>query len=95
MSRLNTSAKGRRLEYRSRQILEGAGYSVIRSAASKGSWDLIGISSADMVLVQCKSNRPPSPAERETLKLFPCPPNCKKLIHVFHDRQRWPVVTEL
>jgi len=44
---------------------------------------------------QVKSNRAPSPAERETLAGFACPSNCKRLIHVWHDRQRWPEVREL
>ncbi len=48
-----------------------------------------------MVLVQVKSNRPPAPAERETLALFTCPANCKRLIHVWHDREPLPRVVEL
>jgi hypothetical protein len=35
------------------------------------------------------------PLDGEALALSPCPSNCKRLIHVWHDRQRWPVVTEL
>ena len=66
-----------------------------RSAASLGDWDIIGVGSTDFVLVQCKSNRAPSPAERETLKNFVAPANTKKLIHVWHDRKALPVVTEL
>jgi len=92
---MNAKRKGNRQEHRSKALLEAAGYRVIRSAASLSEWDLIGIGPTDVVLLQVKSNRAPSPAEREALGLFPCPPNCKKLIHVFHDRQRWPVVTEL
>lgn len=37
---MNTAAKGRRAEHRSRALLEAAGYTVIRAAASKGDWDL-------------------------------------------------------
>lgn len=92
---MNTAAKGRRNEHRSRRLLEVAGYVVTRAAGSMGDWDLVGIGPTDFVLVQVKSNRPPSPAERETLAAFTCPPNCKRLIHVWHDRQRLPVVREL
>jgi Holliday junction resolvase len=92
---MNAKRKGNRNEHRSKAILEAAGYAVTRAAGSLGAWDLVGISGTDVVLVQCKSNRPPSPAERESLKLFPCPANCKRLIHIRCDRERWPVVTEL
>jgi Holliday junction resolvase len=92
---MNAKRKGNHQEHRSRRILETAGYAVTRAAGSLGAWDLLGVSATDMVLVQVKSNRPPSPAEREALALFPCPANCKRLIHVWVDRQRWPRVTEL
>ncbi len=65
------------------------------AAGSLAAWDLIGVSATDFVLVQCKSNRPPAPAERETLALFRCPANCKRLIHVWVDRQWLPRVMEL
>lgn len=92
---MNRAAKGRRAEHRSRILLEASGYAVLRSAASKGPFDLIGIGSTDLVLVQVKVNRPPAPAEREALSLFVCPPNCKRLIHVWRDRRRLPEVKEL
>ncbi len=87
--------KGTKNEHRSRQLLEAAGYAVTRAAGSLGAWDLIGVSATDMILVQVKSNRPPLPAERETLALFRCPANCKRLIHVWHDRERLPRVMNL
>ena len=83
---MNHSAKGARLERRSRALLEGRGYTVLRSAASKGPFDLCGISDVDIVLVQCKANRPPGPAERAALAAFPCPSNCRREIHVWVDR---------
>ena len=90
---MSNYAKGRRAEYRSAAVLEAAGYEVTRSAGSKGLFDLIGISAADVVLVQVKSGRPPSPAEREALADFQVPPNCRKLIHVWRPRARLPIVT--
>lgn len=92
---MNTSAKGRRGEHRSRAVLEAAGYEVIRAAASKGVFDLIGVSRTDVVLVQCKSNRWPSPEELEAIQLFPCPPNARKLVHRWRDRVRQPDVREV
>jgi Holliday junction resolvase len=92
---MNAKRKGNRQEHRSKRILETAGYAATRAAGSLGAWHLIGVSATDMVLVQVKSNRAPAPAEREALKLFPCPSNCKRLVHVWFDRQRLPRVTEL
>jgi Holliday junction resolvase len=89
---MNTAAKGHRNEHRSKRILETAGYAVTRAAGSLGAWDLVGVSATDVVPVQCESNRPPSLAEREALTLFLSPSNCKRLVHVWHDRQRWPEV---
>ena len=58
---MNKSAKGRRNEHKSRQLLLGLGYTIVmRSAASHGDWDLIALSRAlPTQLVQVKSNRKP------------------------------------
>jgi len=92
---MNAKAKGTRNEHRSKAILEAAGYAVTRAAGSLGAWDLIAVSATDFCLVQVKSNRAPAPAEREALALFPCPSNCKRLCHVWFDRERFPRVIEL
>jgi Holliday junction resolvase len=92
---MNGKAKGTRNEHRSIQLLEAAGYQCTRAAASLGTWDIVGIGSHDVVLVQCKTRDWPGSAEMETLRLFLCPPNCKKLVHRWRDRQRLPDVKEL
>jgi uncharacterized protein with GYD domain len=92
---VNTKAKGTRNEHRSARLLEAAGYAVTRAAASLGAWDLVGIGSADVVLVQVKTNAWPGAVEMETLKLFRCPPNCRRLVHRWRDRQRLPDVREI
>ncbi|MBI2878930.1 MAG: hypothetical protein HYY19_04320 [Candidatus Rokubacteria bacterium] len=92
---VNTSAKGRRLEHRSRQLLEAAGYTVLRAAASKGDLDLVGYSAAGWCLVQVKATRPPGPMERRALAEAPCPPACTRLIHVWKPRARLPDTIEL
>lgn len=43
-------AKGTRNEHRSMCLLEAAGYSGTRAAASLGAWDIIGIGSKDVAL---------------------------------------------
>ena len=92
---MNTAAKGRRLEHRSRDLLEAAGYTVIRAAASKGDFDLVGYSAAGWCLVQVKATRPPGPMERLALAEAPCPPACARLIHAWKPRARLPQGGEL
>ncbi len=89
---MNTKAKGTRNEHRSMTLLKAAGYQCTRAAASLGAWDMIGIRSTDVVLVQVKTNQWPGTAEMETLRDFPCPPHCRKLVHRWRDRQRLPDV---
>jgi Holliday junction resolvase len=67
---MNTAKKGRKREHKSIALLEAAGYQCVRAAASLGTFDIVGISKQDIVLVQVKSNRWPSPAEVEGMKLF-------------------------
>lgn len=92
---MNAKAKGTRNEHRSRRILEAAGYSCCRAAASLGAWDLIGIGSTDVVLVQVKTRDWPGSVEMEALTTFVAPPSCRKLVHRWRDRQRMPDVREL
>ena len=76
-------------------LLEAAGYSCTRAAASLGAWDIIGIGSADVVLVQVKTRDWPGADEMETLTGFRCPANCRRLVHRWRDRQRLPDVREV
>ena len=92
---MNCKAKGTRNEHRTIRLLETAGYRCTRAAASLGAWDIIGIGSTDCVLVQVKSNRWPDSVEMEILENFQTPPNCRKLVHRWRDRQRLPDVKEL
>jgi hypothetical protein len=91
----NTKQKGTRNEHRSMLLLEAAGYACTRAAASLGAWDVIGIGSTDVVLVQVKTRDWPGAAEMETLRSFRVPPNARRLIHRWRDRQREPDVREL
>lgn len=92
---MNLKAKGTRNEHKSIRLLEAAGYQCTRAAASLGAWDVVGIGSADVVLVQVKSRDWPSAVEMEALRNFPCPLNCKKLIHRWRNWQTVPDVKEL
>ncbi len=91
----NYKAKGTRNEHRLMRLLEAAGHSCTRAAASLGAWGIIGIGSADVVLVQVKTRDWPGAEGMEGLRLFRCPANCRKLIHRRRDRQNLPNVREL
>jgi len=92
---MNRKQKGNRNEHRSMRVLEATGYACCRSAASLGAWDVIGIGSQDVVLVQVKTRDWPGSVEMETLKNFVAPPTARKLVHRWRDRQRLPDVKEL
>jgi Holliday junction resolvase len=92
---MNAKAKGTRNEHRSIRLLEAAGYACTRAAASLGAFDIIGIGSKDVVLVQVKTRDWPGAVETETLREFPVPPNARKLVHRWRDRERLPDVKEV
>lgn len=83
---------GREREYRSKMYLEKAGYQAFRTAGSHGAFDIIGVSPTGFVLVQCKLNCKPTPAEMEAIRLFPAPPNCQKLLHLYTKGKYAPEV---
>jgi Holliday junction resolvase len=91
---MNTKAKGNRNEHRSIAILEAAGYRCTRAAASLGVFDVVGIGSTDVVLVQVKTRDWPGSVETEAIRMFLAPGNCRKLIHRWRARQRLPDVRE-
>ncbi len=78
---MNCKAKGNRNEYKTMRLLEAVGYECFRMAASKGAFAVIAVS--------------PSAFEMETIKAFDCPPNARKLIHVWQDRKCLPLVKEV
>lgn len=92
---LNPKRKGTRNEHRTMRLLEAAGYSCLRSAASLSEFDVVAIEATDVLLVQVKTNRWPDTAEMEGLKLFRCPANARKIVHRWKDRSRLPDVKEL
>lgn len=90
-----SQAKGARNERRTIALLEAAGHCCTRAAASLGAWDVVGIRATDVVLVQVKTNAWPGRVEMATLRNFPAPANCKKLVQRWRDRQRAPDVREV
>jgi hypothetical protein len=92
---VNGKRKGTRNEHRSIALLEASGYRCTRSGASLGAWDIIGIGSTGVVLVQVKTRDWPGSAEMETLTEFPAPGNVVKLVHRWRDRRSLPDVKEI
>ena len=94
--RMTNYAQGRRAEYRTMRLLESLGYICTRSASSKGPWDVVGVSSSDVVLVQVKTGKSgPSRAEVEELRELKRPQNCRIFLHWWKERTSAPEVTEL
>lgn len=68
--------KGKYYERKTRKMLEIDGYYTIRSGASKGIFDIIGIRESNIKLIQVKGgNSFLSPSERNSIKNF-LVPNC-------------------
>jgi hypothetical protein len=76
-------------------LLETAGYDAYRTAGSHGLFDVIGVSNAGIVLVQCKLNCMPGTCEIEAMKLAQCPPNGQKLLHAYERGRRMPAVIDV
>lgn len=77
------------------RVLEASGYRCTRSAASLGEWDIVGIGSTDVVLVQVKTRDWPGTVEMAVLEEFKVPPNVRKLVHRWMPRKALPDVREL
>jgi Holliday junction resolvase len=89
---LGNVGRGRRTEERSIKILKADGYTVTRSAGSRGVWDLIGIRRTDVVLVQVKMRRWPKSKELRRMREFVCPKGVRRLIHRWRAGQIEPDV---
>ena len=85
--------KGRRDEWRARKDMVKMGYVVIRSAGSKGPFDLIGIGPTNILLVQVKSANDNPKKYYEQLQAVPSPPNTIKQIWQHIPYKGWQVTT--
>lgn len=92
---MNNKAKGSRRERQTIALLQAQGYSCTKSGGSLGAFDVVAVGADDVLLVQVKSNRSPGTKELEAIRQFKAPMNCRKVIHVWRDRQSEPDVREL
>lgn len=85
--------KGARLEYKCRDLLVERGYTVIRSAGSKGAADLVAVSGADVVLIQVgKRGKSVAEAARR-LQAVAAPQSVRKEVWIWVPRKGWRVAT--
>jgi Holliday junction resolvase len=90
---MSTAAKGRRAEWRARDILRVAGYEVCRAAGSKGPADLIAWNGVTIRFISVKSGQQYASAiEREALQMLRVPPNASVEIWRLPDRCREPLI---
>jgi Holliday junction resolvase len=93
---MKAKRKGSRNEYKAIRILESAGYHCTRAAGSLGLFDIIAVSRDGVRLIQVKSNRNATPAEREAIREFSgTPSNARKEIWIFQDYGRAPIIHEI
>jgi Holliday junction resolvase len=87
---MNRYQVGRDAEIRARKILESWGYTVIRSAGSKGPFDLVAFNDRIFFLVQVKSCQvgkiPSFEKVKRDLAKIPVPPNCEKHVWVWEKK---------
>ena len=63
--KLTNYQRGVYYELKTKRLLESQGYDVVRSAGSKGKWDICAVGHGQVRLISCKRDCWPSPAERE------------------------------
>ena len=91
---MNTKSKGRRYEWKSRDILKAEGYTVIRSSASLTPADLIAIKKEEILLIQVKATKYIKAnllslfkKEIQELSDMQCPDSTKKEFWVWQDKK--------
>ena len=83
--RINTVAKGARLERKAIEIMRQKGFTCLRSAASKGAFDIVCFDKTKVVFIQVKANNKPGKAEMDRIIAIELPENCEKKIFIFKD----------
>lgn len=92
---MNTAGKGRRNEWKTRDLLRREGYHVVRSAGSKGIVDIVAFNGQRLLLVQVKTNGGMSSEDIQNLKSLPAPPFASKQLWVWRDYAKTPEIMEV
>ena len=86
-------ATGYRAEREAFKMLEQDGYIAFRSAGSHGPFDIIGIGSVDIRLIQLKvisfNEKRIFKKTRQEIKSLVCPFSCKKELWVYEKHRGW------
>jgi Holliday junction resolvase len=85
-------AKGRRFEYLAKRSLEADGFLVVRSASSKGVFDLCAFGFDRVLLIQIKSTDKPNKRYLQDAKVLQkviVPKCCEKQLWVHVARKGW------
>lgn len=86
---MSNYARGVRLEHKCRDFFIAQGYTVIRSAGSKGAADLVAISGNDVVLVQVGKKGKSVADALQRLAAVPAPAHVRKEVWIWVPRQGW------
>lgn len=92
---MSNGRRGADAERRCVVELKSAGYSALRSAASKGPYDVVAISSSEVLLIQLKRTKKFSKVsykkEIDAMVALPIPPGgvVKKQLWCWVDREGW------
>jgi DNA polymerase-3 subunit beta len=88
---MSNYARGARLEYKARDDLLARGYTVVRSAGSKGAVDLVATSVKHILLIQVKSPGGVTPDAIHKLRAVPVPcSGVQREIWEYHPPERRP-----
>lgn len=87
-------ASGREVEYKIQRFLEGEGYNTLRSAGSKGAFDIIAWNSFVTRRIQAKRELKKSSYSADLKKIASSlsPPNSTKELWVYRTRVGWRLV---
>jgi Holliday junction resolvase len=83
---------GRRKEYELKKMLENQNFTVLRTAGSKGVFDLIAFDTDSIRFIQVKSSRRKKKTykqEIERLKFVQLPDHCTKELWIYTQEQGW------
>ena len=82
---------GSAVERKAKKFLEGAGYNVLRSAGSKGAFDLVAYNNVVVRLIQCKTFNTPREYESDLsrMRMSIVPGFCYRELWTHQNRVGW------
>lgn len=87
--------KQSRLITRSILVLSAGGYRCTRLHGEFGQFDIVAVSSTDVLLCKACEGKPPWTGAIAELQAVPGPPNCRKALHIWRSEDELPAYVEL